>query len=78
MEQIRSNIFFHWYFHFSVDSLQISKDINTLKLINNTNCLWYNIIHEGDKDLNVKNVNFVKILGIISQIFKQMFLEMQT
>jgi hypothetical protein len=67
MVQIRSKIFFHWHFHFYVDSLQICKDNNALKLINNINYLWCNITHEGDKDLNVKNVNFVKILGIINR-----------
>lgn len=74
MEQIRSKIFFHWHFHFYVDSLQIWKDNNTMKFIDNTNYLWYNIAHEGDKDLNVKYVNFVKILGLINQIFKSLLI----
>jgi hypothetical protein len=76
MEQIRSKIFFHRHFHFYVDSLQVCKDNNTLELINNTNYLWYNITHEGDKDLYVKYVNFVKILGIINQIFKLLLIFM--
>jgi hypothetical protein len=26
--------------------------------------------HEGEKDMNIKAANFVKVLGIINQIFK--------
>jgi hypothetical protein len=32
--------------------------------------LGYNISYEGEKDLNIKAANFVKVLGIINQIFK--------
>jgi hypothetical protein len=34
------------------------------------NYLGYNISYEGEKDLNIKAANFVKVLGIINQIFK--------
>jgi hypothetical protein len=43
---------------------------NTLKQQNTFNYLGYNISHEGEKDMNIKAANFVKILGIINQIFK--------
>lgn len=76
MEQIRSKIFFHWQFHFCVDSLQIWKDNNTVTFSDNTNYLWYNIVHEGNKDLNVNYANFVKILGLINQIFKPLLIFM--
>jgi hypothetical protein len=33
-----------------------------LEQINNFNCLGYNISYEGEKDLNVKVTNFVRIL----------------
>jgi hypothetical protein len=32
--------------------------------------LGYNIPYEGEKDLNIKAANFVKVLGIINHIFK--------
>jgi hypothetical protein len=32
--------------------------------------LGYSLSYEGEKDLNIKAVNFVKVLGIINQIFK--------
>jgi hypothetical protein len=32
--------------------------------------LGYNIPYEEEKDLNTKAANFVKVLGIINQIFK--------
>jgi hypothetical protein len=32
--------------------------------------LGYNISCEGEKDLNINAANFVKVLGIINQIFK--------
>jgi hypothetical protein len=32
--------------------------------------LGYNISYEGEKDLNIKSANFVKVLGIINQSFK--------
>jgi hypothetical protein len=42
----------------------------TLKQQNTFNYLGYNISYEGEKDLNIKPANFVKVLGIINQIFK--------
>jgi hypothetical protein len=42
----------------------------TLKQQNNFNYLGYNISYEGEKDLNIKAANSVKVLGIINQIFK--------
>jgi hypothetical protein len=42
----------------------------TLKQQNTFNYLGYNISYEGEKDLNIKAANFVKVLGIINQIFK--------
>jgi hypothetical protein len=42
----------------------------TLKQQNTFNCLEYNIYYEGEKDLNITAANFVKVLGIINQIFK--------
>jgi hypothetical protein len=30
----------------------------------------YNMAHEGEKDMNIKAENFVKVLGIINQILK--------
>jgi hypothetical protein len=42
----------------------------TLKQQNTFNYLGYNISYEGGKDLNIKATNFVKVLGIINQIFK--------
>jgi hypothetical protein len=42
----------------------------TLKQQNTSNHLGYNISYEGEKDLNIKAANFVKVLGIINQIFK--------
>jgi hypothetical protein len=41
-----------------------------LKQQNTFNYLGYNISYEGEKDLNIKPANFVKVLGIIRQIFK--------
>jgi hypothetical protein len=41
----------------------------TLKQQNTFNYLGYNISCEGEKDLNIKAENFVKVLGIINQIF---------
>jgi hypothetical protein len=41
-----------------------------LKQQNTFNYLGYNIPYEGEKDLNIKAANFVKVLGIINQIFK--------
>jgi hypothetical protein len=32
--------------------------------------LGYNIYYQGEKDLNIKDANFFKVLGIINQIFK--------
>jgi hypothetical protein len=42
----------------------------TLKQQNTFNYLGYNISHEGERDLNIKAVNFVKVLGITNQISK--------
>jgi hypothetical protein len=42
----------------------------TLKQQNTFNYLGYNISYEGEKDLRIKAANFVKVLGIINQIFK--------
>jgi hypothetical protein len=42
----------------------------TLKQQNTFNYLGYNTSYEGEKDLNIKVANFVKVLGIINQIFK--------
>jgi hypothetical protein len=42
----------------------------TLKQQNTFNYLGYTISYEGEKDLNIKAANFVKVLGIINQIFK--------
>jgi hypothetical protein len=45
--------------------------INNKTLKQNTfNYSGYNISYEGEKDLNIKAANFVKVLGIINQIFK--------
>jgi hypothetical protein len=41
-----------------------------LKQQNTFNYLGYNISYDGEKDLNIKAANFVKVLGIINQIFK--------
>jgi hypothetical protein len=41
-----------------------------LKQQNTFNYLGYNISYEGEKDLNIKSANFIKVLGIINQIFK--------
>jgi hypothetical protein len=42
----------------------------TLREQNTFNYLGYNIPYEGEKDLNIKAANFMKVLGIINQIFK--------
>jgi hypothetical protein len=42
----------------------------TLKQQNIFNYFGYNISYEGEKNLNIKTANFVKVLGIINQIFK--------
>jgi hypothetical protein len=42
----------------------------TLKQRNTFNYVGYNISYEEEKDLNIKVANFVKVLGIINQIFK--------
>lgn len=49
---------------------------NTLEQINTFNYLGYNGFFEGEKDLNVKNANVVKILGIINHIFKSLLVSM--
>jgi hypothetical protein len=43
--------------------------IRHLKQRNTFNYLGYNIPHEGEKGLNIKVANFVKVLGIINKIF---------
>jgi hypothetical protein len=55
MEQIRSKIY---------------SNNKTLKQQNSFNYLGYNISCGGEKDLNIKAANFVKVSGIINQIFK--------
>jgi hypothetical protein len=42
----------------------------TLKQQNTFNYFGYNISYEGEKDLNIKTANFVKVLGIIQKIFE--------
>jgi hypothetical protein len=42
----------------------------TLKQQNTFNYLGYNISYEGEKDMNIKTENYVKVLGIKNQIFK--------
>jgi hypothetical protein len=42
----------------------------TLKQQNTFNYLVYNISYEGEKDMNIKSANFVKVLRIMKQIFK--------
>jgi hypothetical protein len=49
---------------------KICTNNKTLKQQNAFNYLVYNIFYEGKKDLNIKSANFVKVLGIINQIFK--------
>jgi hypothetical protein len=43
---------------------------NTLKQQNTFNYLGYKIFYEGEKDLNIKAANCIKVLGIINQIVK--------
>jgi hypothetical protein len=50
----------------------------TLKQQNTFNYLGYNISYEGKKDLNIKVANFVKLLGIINQIFKPSLISRHT
>jgi hypothetical protein len=50
----------------------------TLKQQNNFNYLGYNISYEGEKDLNIEAANFVKVLGIINQIFKPSLVSRRT
>jgi hypothetical protein len=40
--------------------------------------LEYNISCEGEKDLSIKAANFVKVLGIIKQIFKLLLVSRHT
>jgi hypothetical protein len=42
----------------------------TLKQQHTFNYLGYNISYEGEKYLNIKGANFVKVFGITNQIFK--------
>jgi hypothetical protein len=51
-------------------SLRYALKNKTLKQQNTFNYLGYNISYEGEKDLNIKATNVVKVLGIINQIFK--------
>jgi hypothetical protein len=50
----------------------------TLKQQNTFNYLGYNISYEGERDLNIKAANFVKVLGIINQIFKPLLVSRHT
>jgi hypothetical protein len=50
----------------------------TLKQQNTFNYVGYNISYEGEKDLNIKAANFVKVLGIINQIFKPSLISIHT
>jgi hypothetical protein len=50
----------------------------TLKQQNTYNYLGYNIPYEEEKYLNTKAANFVKVLGIINQIFKPLLLSRHT
>jgi hypothetical protein len=50
----------------------------TLKQQNTFNYLGYNISYEGEKDLNIETANFVKVLGIINQIFKPSLVSRRT
>jgi hypothetical protein len=49
---------------------KICMNNKTLKQQNTFNYLGYNMSYEGEKDLNIKAANFVKVLGIINQIFR--------
>jgi hypothetical protein len=49
---------------------KICIDNKILKQQNTFNYLGYNISYEGERDLNIKAANFVKVLGIINHIFK--------
>jgi hypothetical protein len=57
---------------------KICIDNKTLKQQNTFNYLGYNISYEGEKDLNIKAANFVKVLGIISQIFEPLLVSRHT
>jgi hypothetical protein len=50
----------------------------TLKQQNTFNYLGHSISYEGEKDLNIKAANFVKVLGIINQIFKPSLISIHT
>jgi hypothetical protein len=50
----------------------------TLKQQNTFNYMGYNISYEGEKHLNIKAANFVKVLGIINQIFKLLLVSRHT
>jgi hypothetical protein len=49
-----------------------------LKQQNTFNYLGYNIFYEGEKDFYIKVANFVKVLGIINQIFKPSLVSRRT
>jgi hypothetical protein len=57
---------------------KICIDNKTLKRQNTSNYLGYNIFYEEEKDFNVKAANFVKVLGIINQIFKPLLVSRHT
>jgi hypothetical protein len=42
----------------------------TLKQQNTFNYLGYNISYEGEKDLNIRAANLIKVVGITNQIFE--------
>jgi hypothetical protein len=51
----------------------IRSKIRVNKILNQQNTfnyLGYNISYEGEKDLNIKTANFVRVLGIINKMFK--------
>lgn len=41
-----------------------------MEWINNFKCSGYNTSYEGENDLNVRNVNYVEVLGMISNLHK--------
>jgi transposase len=50
----------------------------TLKQQNTFNYLGYNISYEGEKDLNIKAANLIKVLGITNQIFESSLVSRHT
>jgi hypothetical protein len=49
-----------------------------LEQTNTFNNLGYNILYEGELDLNVRTVNFLILLGIIHQTFKSSLVSRHT